>query len=119
MRKSSEVKEPKVVFQGFANVSLTKQRKQDVKQLVAGGVDYDRWFEGLTHAGYKVSVSWVESQGYFSATAFQSSPKSSHAGWGTTARHADLGTTIATLFYQVTVVLEEEGWPEENNNYEW
>jgi hypothetical protein len=115
--KKSDVKQ--VEYRGFANVSLTKPRKAVIKKMVEEGADYDKWLENLTSDGYKISISWVSDPGYFSVTAYQTQAESDHAGWGTTARHGDLQTAFATIFYFVYVVLREEGWPDANANYEW
>jgi len=119
MARNGSTKKKAVTYQGFANVSLTKQRKLDIKKLAEESPDYDKWIENLCSDGYKVSITWIDDPGYYSATAYQTKEDSDHAGWGTTARHADLGTVIATLNYYVYSVLNEEGWPEQTNNYEW
>lgn len=119
MKRTGSVKKDSVVYKGFANVSLTKQRKLDIKRLAQENPDYDKWLENLCSNGYKVGITWVDDPGYYSATAYQTKAESDHAGWGTTARHADLGTAIASLHYYVYSVLSEEGWPDQNANYEW
>ena len=119
MARTKKTPSDKVAYQGFVNVSLTKDRKRAIKEFIGSDPDVLRWLDTLTGRGYKVSITWTEEPGFYSATAYQTSSSSDHAGWGTSARHSDLHVALGTLFYQIDVILSDEGWTDGNGLYEW
>lgn len=112
-------KKKKAQYQGFVNVSLTKQRKEAINGLFNESADAGQDIECLADAGYKITVSYSENPAFYTATAMQTDPNSDHAGYCTSARHSDLSKSLFTLRYYVEVILEEEGWPLNNGDMAW
>lgn len=119
MARKSGGKDGKAEFKGFVNISLTKARKTAVKDLAEKNEDVIGWLDTLTARGYKISFSYSETGSFYTVTAYQTDTQSNHAGYCTSARHAEIPTALAALYYGITVVLEEEGWQLNNGDYAW
>jgi len=119
MAEKKKVEQKKVVYKGFINVSLTKQRKEEINSLFDQHGDIAENIERLVDAGYKVSISFAEDGGFYTVTAMQTKLDSNHAGYCTSARHGDLSKAVFTLSYQIDNVLAVEGWNSDDGRHDW
>ena len=112
-------KQKKVAYQGFVNVSLTVDRRKAVRELADKSADLEKWLDELTSLGYKVSFGYTEKPACYTVTGYQTDKDSDHAGYATSGRHLELDVAFAALYYGITVVLADEGWPLNDGEYGW
>lgn len=97
--KTSQEKPNKVKFQGFVRVYLTKQEKAQISEEMLSEDEVLTFFDTMAMAGYKVSVSYSPSGGFFSVTLYGNHQDNPNAGWAMTLRHRDLLKAMSALAF--------------------
>jgi len=116
-KKKSEQKSAS--YKGFINVSLTKQRKEEITALLEHHSDVSENIEWFVDEGYKLSITFTNDGNFYTSTAMQTKLASPHAGYCTSARHGDLSKCLYTLRFQIENVLSVEGWNSDDGRHDW
>lgn len=102
----------KVSWRGFVNVYLRPGDKAAIKQNLLDAEGFVQLVDTLATSGYKVSVAYSESGGFYTVTAYGNDWGSKNAGLALSLRHSDLIVAYSALNYVLDNVDPNEGWEE-------
>ena len=105
-RKKSSATAGKVKFQGFVNVYLNPQEKKQIKANLLDSEQILDFIQLAADEGYKFSLSFSDSGGFYSATLYGNEVSCGNPGYAMTIRHADVQTAVSGLAF----VVGQDGW---------
>ena len=94
---SEKASKGKVEWKGFVNVYLNSADKAAIRANPISGEGVFRMVERLTEEGYKLSVTYSASGGFYTVTCYGSDPSKINAGYAMSLRHGDLSIALSSI----------------------
>lgn len=110
----AEKKKPIAVL-GWVNMPLADGDKEHILDLATDVAALLSDFSSLVFRGYRLSITWDDYSNALQASLVCADPESQNAGYGVSARHPDMDTVLATLWFKVSQ-LGETPWSEFTRN---